>query len=87
MQPCPICRAEVPEYSRYPRYLCRACADRAQSADGRALVFCNATASGGFVARYADTGEDYPSHECFVDGVRCHADEAHLGGIVIEAVD
>jgi hypothetical protein len=42
--------------------------------------------SGGFAARYADTGEEYASHECFVDGIKCHADEARFGGIVIAAV-
>jgi hypothetical protein len=42
--------------------------------------------TGGFIAQYADTGESYPSHECYVDGVRCHADEGHFGGIVIQPV-
>jgi hypothetical protein len=43
--------------------------------------------SGGFAARYADTGEEYASHECFVGTVRCHADESRFGGIVIEAIE
>lgn len=38
----------------------------------------------GFVAEYADTGEEYQGHDCFIDGVKCHADEARFGGIVIE---
>lgn len=42
---------------------------------------------GGFVARYADTDELYDSHQCFIDGVRCHAGEARFGGIVIEPVE
>jgi hypothetical protein len=42
--------------------------------------------SGGFEAKYADDGSDYPSHECNIDGVRCHADEAYFGGIVIEVI-
>jgi hypothetical protein len=36
------------------------------------------------VARYADTGEDYPGRECYVKGVRCRAAEARFGGIVIQ---
>ena len=56
------------------------------SVDGRLLKFGNVDISGGFKARYADTGEEYPSHECFIDEVKCHADEAHFGGIVIETV-
>lgn len=86
-QECPICSAEVAERPRYPRYVCRTCATRAQSADGRPLAFWNAGLAGGFVAQYRDTDEEYSSHECFVDGVRCHADEAKFGGIVIEALD
>ena len=85
MQHCPICDGEVAESSRYPRYLCSTCAERARSADGRPLAFSNADLSGGFIATFVDTGEEYESHECFVDGVKCHADEAHFGGIVIEA--
>ncbi|MGD8759525.1 MAG: hypothetical protein PVJ07_04685 [Anaerolineales bacterium] len=39
------------------------------------------------MARYADTGEAYASHDCFIDGVACYADEARFGGIVIQAVE
>jgi hypothetical protein len=62
-------------------------AARASSRSGRVLAFSNAGLSGGFVARYADTGESYDSHECFIDGVRCHADEARFGGIVIQLAE
>jgi hypothetical protein len=85
-QHCPICMAAVRPYPRYPRYVCRKCAERVRSADGRPLEFFNRNASGGFVARYADNGKPYGNHECFIDGVRCYADEAKLGGIVIQAI-
>jgi hypothetical protein len=39
------------------------------------------------VAWYADTEEPYPSHECYIDGIHCYADEAHMGGIVIRVVE
>jgi hypothetical protein len=38
------------------------------------------------MARYADTGEAYASHVCYIDGVACYADEARFGGIVIQTV-
>ena len=69
---------------RYPRDVCMACAGRAASIDGRLLTFANVDGTGGFVARYADTGADYPSHECWIDGVACWADERYAGGIVIQ---
>lgn len=40
--------------------------------------------SGGFAAIYDDTHEESDSHICYIDGVRCWADEAHMGGIVIQ---
>jgi len=55
------------------------------SAGGRLLEFFNESVSGGYRARFADDHTDYQSHECYIDGVRCIADEAHFGGIVIEA--
>lgn len=83
-QSCPICSADVSPNPRYPRYVCRTCAAKASSAEGRLLAFENASFWSGFAAYYADSGVEYPSHECFIDGVRCRADEARFGGIVIE---
>lgn len=73
--------------ARYPRYLCRECASGASDKSGKKLEFGNTDLSGGFEAVYADTGKKYQSHECFVKGMRCWADEARFGGVVIEALD
>jgi hypothetical protein len=86
-QHCPICHRSVEPSQRYPRYLCADCASRAKSKDGRLLSFSNESFSGGFIAQYSDTGESYPSHECYVDGILCYADEHRFGGIVIQTVD
>jgi hypothetical protein len=85
---CPVCGTEQPALSRYPDYLCRSCVARASTADGRRLLLVNTSASGGFAARYADTGglceEATITHVVYVDGVRCWADEGRLGGIVVQ---
>lgn len=86
-QSCPICLLEVAPSPRYPRYVCANCAARAADENGRPLEFSNESFSGGFIARYADTGEGLDGHICFIDGVRCWADEARFGGIVIQPVD
>jgi hypothetical protein len=83
---CPICSAEVNHFERYPRQVCGDCASRAVDENGRPLLFGNASLSGGFVAIYADTLENYGSHTCYIDGIKCYADEFRFGGIVIEAV-
>lgn len=38
---CPVCGTSLELQSRYPRYVCQACADPARSADGRPLTFAN----------------------------------------------
>ena len=56
----------------------------AVSETGRRLSFSNIDFSGGFEAVFTDTAEKHASHVCYVRGVRCWADEAHFGGIVIQ---
>ena len=84
---CPICGAEQPALPRYPGYLCRTCVSRAGTEDGRRLLLVNTSVAGGFAARYADTEElceeATVTHLVYVDGMRCWADEARFGGIVV----
>jgi hypothetical protein len=83
-QKCPICSAPVAFSERYPRYVCNRCFLRAADEDGRSLSFSNVSLSGGFAALYRDTHEERSSHICYIDGIRCWADEARFGGIVIQ---
>ena len=83
-QACPICGTQLPFGSRDPSYVCEDCASKAVAPDGRLLQFSNVSFSGGFEARFADTGEAYASHACWIDGISCNADEARFGGIVVE---
>ena len=53
----------------------------------RQLKFYNQSFSGGFLAFYADTDEKYDSHLCYIDGVKCYADEHHFGGIGLEIME
>jgi len=85
-QACPICGAAVQPSQRYPRHVCRDCFSEATGRDGRRLEFSNVGLSGGYAAHYADTGEPYDSHDCWIRGIRCRAGEARFGGIVIEAI-
>lgn len=82
-QICPICSTAVGVSERYPNYVCEKCYLRAADEEGRSLKFHNVSFSGGFVAIYADTREERNSHICYIDGIKCWADEAHMGGIVI----
>lgn len=85
---CPVCGREQPALPRYPGYLCRECAGRASTRDGRRLTLVNTSPAGGFAARYADSGElaeeETVTHLVYVDDIPCRADEARLGGIVVQ---
>jgi len=85
-QQCPICGTGVARDQRYPSKLCRKCVDQATDESGRSLEFSNVDATGGFQAFYSETGQQYPDHVCYVRGVQCCADEAHLGGIVVQPI-
>ena len=82
-RPCPICGGPGHDSARYPLAVCGACAARATDAAGRRVEFANEDWTGGIVGYYPDTDEDYALTECFIDGIRCSAEEARFGGIVI----
>lgn len=84
--PCPLCGQARPEFARYPLAVCSACAAQASSADGRRLRFEKEGLSGGLKGSYAEDGGSYASPECFIGGVRCRAEEARFGGVVIQVV-
>jgi len=86
-QQCPICSKPEEPSTRYPRHVCHECSSKATSLDGRALLFYNDHIWAGFGAKYADNGELYASHECYINGIKCYAEEAYLGGIVIQVVE
>jgi predicted amidophosphoribosyltransferase len=83
-QLCPICGKAQKKIPRYPDYICRDCAKRASDEQGRPLEFFNQGMSGGFYARHVGTREKSDNHICFIDGIKCWADEARFGGIVIQ---
>jgi hypothetical protein len=84
--PCPICERPMPINVRYPKAVCSECIKRAVDESNRPLNFYNQSTTGGFMAVYVDTGEERTSHICFIDGIKCRADEAHLGGIVVSVM-
>ena len=87
-QNCPICGNLVNQSERYPKYVCTDCQMRLTDFDGRLVYYMNTHIMGyGCQSYYKDTNhEPYNSNICYVDGVKCIAEEAHLGGIVIQAI-
>lgn len=81
---CPICRQSIDPNPRYPSYICSECCQRTKSIDGQPLIYTNAGFSGGIVAQYAGTNRQYDNQFCYIDNIKCEAEEARFGGIVIQ---
>jgi len=51
---------------------------------GNPITFVNITESGqGYQGKYFADGKLYRGNTCYIKGVKCFADEAYFGGIVI----
>ena len=88
-QICPICGEDTPEMGRYPNYVCDTCINTHETltADNKRIQFSNINPFGGFQSKI-EGDENYGNqHECFINGIKCHADEARFGGIVIQTVE
>jgi len=83
---CPICKTDLEFHSRYPTYVCSRCVEKASDESGRILSFSNAGMHGGLIAVYAETNECLDSKICYIDEVKCYADEAYMGGIIVQVV-
>ena len=85
LKPCPICSIPSPYRERYPRLVCSTCRSKACDDRGRQLKFFNVSMDGGFQALLVDSQEEYPSHICYIEGIKCWADEGKFGGWVRSA--
>jgi len=90
-QLCMICKEDLNYvFVRYPRIVCSKCIDSGdvKDIDGNNVSFGNTHFSGGFESlHYIDNKIVVKNeHMCIVKGVKCYADEARVGGIVIQTV-
>lgn len=82
---CPVChKNEVKQVTRYPRMLCPICHEGEKKDEAGNLVeFENIDLFGGFQSIHHN-GKIKNEHICYIKNVRCYADEARFGGIVIQ---
>jgi len=79
---CPICDKNMFSFERYPNMICNECIELAVNKNGESIKFYNIDHTGGFISMVNDVkGEE---HECFINNIKCRADEARFGGIVVE---
>lgn len=83
-QQCPICQRWVTPSMRYPNYVCYWCTLHITDENGKTLTISNADLLGiGVMVNGVEVESGYPVR---VQGVRCTASEAYLGGIVVEVI-
>jgi hypothetical protein len=92
MQKCPVCKENVECVPRYPRYVCEDCQQKHPpvNSDGKEVEYFNLGFGGGVgscLKGEQPTDPPQSEHICFINGVKCWADEARFGGIVIEVMD
>lgn len=81
---CPICNGLTFTTSRYPNKICNNCEELTVTKNNENIRFFNVDHSGGFVSIV--NGKNGDIHECYVNNIKCYADEARFGGIVVSKV-
>jgi hypothetical protein len=88
---CPVCNKVVVVNPRYPLYVCEDCINKYDTLDinDNPILFQNASMSGGIRALRIIDGkqEEIYSYECYVNKIKCIAQEHRFGGIVIQKIN
>ena len=87
-EPCIICKKDHMIIERYPNAVFNKCSSQTQTKNGMEINFGNIDLSGGFVSYIFQAGscEEGEEHICYIDGIKCYADESRFGGVVIQVV-
>ena len=94
--PCPTCGSMIEHFERYPNYICGNCVAKLVDVNGVPIRFENQSLLGtGIIALLLNpaTGDyDLPDQissmtgEAFCNGLRCVAEEARFGGVIVQAM-
>lgn len=91
MTTCKICNINTSiDSPRYPNTVCVECnnSSNIMDSDGNNVYFINESFDGGFISVHTiDNNVVYKKeHTCYINGIKCYADEARFGGIVIQTI-
>ena len=88
---CPICTTLFNRPIRYQKSICKSCSNlEIKDENGFTVNFQNIDWSGGFESLHVGEGNQIikkAEHVCYINGVKCWADEARFGGIVIQVME
>ena len=82
---CPICKKNKNISLRYPNAVCNNCYNKTKTEFNEPIHFGNKDIFGGFISLVNDVRGN--EHICYIDGIKCYADEARFGGIVIQVIN
>ena len=83
---CQICKKFMEPSVRYHNAICITHYNECIDKNGNKVTFHNINAEGGFVAYHYVNNMIIKDEdgECYIQGVKCMAEEVRLGGIVIQ---
>ena len=88
---CPLCSDILTYYTqRYPKMICINCSNgnkgKILDSLGNEVTFVNIDIYGGFMSLHKidDKIVEKKEHICWINNIKCSADEARFGGIVIQ---
>ena len=91
---CPICLDSMTFTERYPKAICSECSNsELKDSDDNIVTFCNSDLFGGFMSLHTinNTLVEKQEHLCWIkygdNNIKCYADEARFGGIVIQVLE
>jgi len=96
IQKCPLCLGRLLQFSpRYPKAICGKCAaSDITDSDNNFVSFHNIDLTGGFISRHIinnDNVIEKAEHICWIhngkENIKCYANEARFGGIVIQVLE
>ena len=88
-QPCGICKEDTIKCLQHPKYVCRKCLRiyPILNEKGLEVEFYNVSWIGGFTCKIKETNETSKEHICYINNVKCWADEYRYGGIMIKVIE
>jgi len=92
---CPLCLDILTYYlDRYPKMICHKCAngDNGKIIDnfGNDVSFSNIDIYGGFASHHKINNNEIvhkTDHICWINSIKCYANEMRFGGIVIQTMN
>ena len=81
---CPICKNDMLLFNRYPNRICNKCSELTVTEEKKNIYFGNIDIYGGFMSIVDGNIGDI--HECYVNDIKCYAEEGRFGGIIISKV-